>query len=165
MTQQTEAQRLADELERRFPKSGKNAAAELRRLDAVNAQLLETLKDIAYQLEKARIWGRYGLALQPVAPNALSSGKGQSPRRNRCGKGGSMKRDDIIRLYKEANGWNPEEFDRTVQELERFAALVRADEREACAALVDENAMGCENPIYRSLLQANAEAIRTRGEA
>jgi hypothetical protein len=33
MIQQTEAQRLADELERRFPKSGKNAAAELRRLD------------------------------------------------------------------------------------------------------------------------------------
>ena len=33
-------------------------------------------------------------------------------------------------------------------------------EREACAALVDRNAMGCDNPIYRSLLQANAAAIR-----
>jgi protein-arginine kinase len=36
------------------------------------------------------------------------------------------------------------------------------DEREACAALVDENAMACDNPIYRSLLQANAEEIRAR---
>jgi hypothetical protein len=43
MTQQTEALRLADELEGRFPISGKEAAAELRRLDAVNAQLLEAL--------------------------------------------------------------------------------------------------------------------------
>jgi hypothetical protein len=34
------------------------------------------------------------------------------------------------------------------------------DKREACAALVDENAMACDNPIYRSLLQANAEEIR-----
>ena len=37
-------------------------------------------------------------------------------------------------------------------------------EREACAALVDANAMACENPIYRSLLQANAQAIRQMGQ-
>lgn len=35
-------------------------------------------------------------------------------------------------------------------------------EREACAALLDANAMACENPIYRSLLQSNAAAIRAR---
>lgn len=35
-------------------------------------------------------------------------------------------------------------------------------EREACAALLEENAMACENPIYRSLLQANAADIRAR---
>ena len=40
-------------------------------------------------------------------------------------------------------------------------AAVKA-EREACAALLDANAMACENPIYRSLLQANAAAIRDR---
>lgn len=51
------------------------------------------------------------------------------------------------------------------QEVLRLVNAAVAAEREACAALVDENAMGCENPIYRSLLQANAEAIRTRGEA
>ena len=32
----------------------------------------------------------------------------------------------IIELYEEANGWSPAGFDRTVQELERFAALVVA---------------------------------------
>jgi len=37
-------------------------------------------------------------------------------------------------------------------------------EREACAAMLDENAMACENPIYRSLLQANAQAIRDMGQ-
>jgi hypothetical protein len=71
MTQQTQAQRLADELERRFPKSGKQAAAELRRLEeilalrhaagiryaaqinqleSVNAQLLEALRDMVNTL-------------------------------------------------------------------------------------------------------------------
>ena len=34
--------------------------------------------------------------------------------------------------------------------------------REACAALVDANAMACHSPIYRSLLQSNADAIRAR---
>lgn len=42
-------------------------------------------------------------------------------------------------------------------------AAVKA-EREACAALLEENAMACENPIYRSLLQANAQAIREMGK-
>ena len=42
--------------------------------------------------------------------------------------------------------------------------LAIAAEREACAALLDANAMACENPIHRSLLQANAEAIRARGQ-
>jgi hypothetical protein len=69
-----------------------------------------------------------------------------------------MTPDDIIRLYKTANGWNPEEFDRTVQELERFAALVAQHEREACAiaggAAADAGLDG----------QLVAAAIRARGE-
>jgi hypothetical protein len=36
-------------------------------------------------------------------------------------------------------------------------------EREACAALLDANAMACTSPISRSLLQSNAAAIRARG--
>jgi len=42
----------------------------------------------------------------------------------------------IAELYEEANGWNPAGFDRTVQELERFAELVRADERRRITNLM-----------------------------
>jgi hypothetical protein len=56
MTQQTEALRLADELEGRFPISGKEAAAELRRLEAVIQQLLEALEEAADDIES---WGAY----------------------------------------------------------------------------------------------------------
>lgn len=42
-------------------------------------------------------------------------------------------------------------------------AAVKA-QREACAAMLDANAMACENPIYRSLLQSNAQAIREMGQ-
>ena len=76
MSEQTEAQRLADELValHGYPLSIK-AAAELRRLDAERdslrasmAQLLEALKDIAYQLEKARIWGGMDWHYNPLHP-------------------------------------------------------------------------------------------------
>jgi hypothetical protein len=40
----------------------------------------------------------------------------------------------------------------------------QTDEREACAALLEDNAMGCDNPLFRSLLQANAAAIRAMGK-
>lgn len=38
-------------------------------------------------------------------------------------------------------------------------------EREECAKILDANAMACESPIMRSLLQSNAQAIRARGQA
>jgi hypothetical protein len=37
-----------------------------------------------------------------------------------------MNREDIIRIYKEANGWSPEGYEKTVDELERFAKAVAA---------------------------------------
>ena len=37
-------------------------------------------------------------------------------------------------------------------------------EREACAKILDANVMACNTPIMRSLLQANATAIRARGQ-
>ena len=46
-----------------------------------------------------------------------------------------------------------------------FAKLVAEAEREACAKILDANAMACESPIWRSLLQSNAQAIRARGQA
>lgn len=45
-----------------------------------------------------------------------------------------------------------------------FAHALLAAEREACAALLHENSMEEQNPIYRSLLQANAQAIMARGQ-
>ena len=86
-----------------------------------------------------------------------------------------MNKEDIIRMAREAglytilnehaheygNGY----FENTpYPELERFAALVRADERNACAALLEDNAMHCTHPLFRSLLQANAAAIRAMGK-
>lgn len=49
-------------------------------------------------------------------------------------------------------------------ELERFHQLAVANVLEACAALLETNAMACENPIHRSLLQANAAEIRALGQ-
>jgi hypothetical protein len=46
-----------------------------------------------------------------------------------------------------------------------FAKLVAEKEREACASILDANAMACESHIMRSLLQSNAQAIRVRGQA
>lgn len=46
--------------------------------------------------------------------------------------------------------------DVTFTELSRFAALIRADEREACALICDEHA---DDPVYCGT------AIRARGQA
>jgi hypothetical protein len=69
-----------------------------------------------------------------------------------------MNRDDIIRMAREAEeiqfNYRPsEEF---VYFAERFAALVAATEREACAQLCLET-----EPFYGVMF---AEAIRARGE-
>jgi DNA repair exonuclease SbcCD ATPase subunit len=95
VTEQTEAQRLADRLDLyatgdKHQKDIEDAAAELRRLDAElerksdaiqrlwaerdslrasMAQLLKALKDIAYQLEKSRIWGGMDWHYNPLHPS------------------------------------------------------------------------------------------------
>ena len=48
--------------------------------------------------------------------------------------------------------------------LEKVVAVMVAAEREECAKILDANAMACESPIMRSLLQSNAQAIRVRGQ-
>ena len=48
-----------------------------------------------------------------------------------------MSKEDIIRMYAKANGWSPAAFTDTLEELERFAALVASAEREACAEIAD----------------------------
>ena len=49
-----------------------------------------------------------------------------------------MNRDDIIRMAREAGWTGPEENVTYVAMLERFANLVAAEEREACAAVCDK---------------------------
>lgn len=78
-----------------------------------------------------------------------------------------MTRDDIIRMAKEA-GWkrvgrNPEtgpEFPILIGNLERFAALVAAAEREACAKVAESYEPTCD-----TCPSGVANAIRARGEA
>ena len=71
-----------------------------------------------------------------------------------------MTRDEIAQAMQDSagNSWGNE------AHFQRFAALVAAAERNECAALLDANAMACHSPIYRSLLQSNADAIRARGK-
>jgi hypothetical protein len=70
-----------------------------------------------------------------------------------------MTRDDIIKMAKQAK--LPYEYDTGrllhLKELERFAALVAAHEREACAKLFDGEVWAYD---YREI----AAAIRARGE-
>lgn len=74
MTAQTEAQLIADALDDEFAQgrisnhTGRKAAAELRRLEAANAELLAALVDVSYTLEKARIWGGMDWTYNPLHP-------------------------------------------------------------------------------------------------
>ena len=71
--------------------------------------------------------------------------------------------DDIIRMYEEANGWNPGEFPKTVDELKRFAALVAAAERDVIAQSLDKQADLAADDIDRQWAQEMAAAVRARG--
>jgi hypothetical protein len=83
-----------------------------------------------------------------------------------------MTRDDIIRMAKEA-GWsrtgrNPEtgpEFPVLIDRLERFAALVAAAEREACAKVCEWEAAKLKQLREALAVGICAAAIRARGEA
>ena len=79
-----------------------------------------------------------------------------------------MNHDDVIRIAREVWGdksdkpWSQS----AVLHLERFAALleakVRADEREACAHMVEDWDLECFN--YLACPRVVADAIRARGE-
>jgi hypothetical protein len=78
-----------------------------------------------------------------------------------------MTRDDIIRMAREAEcseTWGGDAFKFTVDELERFAALVAEAERNACAAIANEHAEDCYNgdqDWYKC--RSIEKAIRARG--
>ena len=75
-----------------------------------------------------------------------------------------MNQDDIIRMAREAcevaprEDWNSTAWVLSDEGLERFAALVAAAEREACAKEADEYANGLE----RNYSEIIADAIRAR---
>jgi hypothetical protein len=79
-----------------------------------------------------------------------------------------MTRDDIIKMAREA-GFNPVSYTGANLELfERFAALVAAAEREACAKVCDEKVdaeykTGKVDHNEMAWTQACAIAIRARG--
>ena len=92
-----------------------------------------------------------------------------------------MTRDDIIRMAREAGfraghielyNSDPMPFiapcsaTNCMPELVRFAAIVAAAEREACAQIVERNAAACRpHSELHDILSANAMAIRARGDA
>jgi hypothetical protein len=78
--------------------------------------------------------------------------------------------NDILRWAKEADLWMTS--DERIAAVERFAALVRADEREQCALLLERGVdlVGlAEHPAWQNytaiLLTGCAAAIRTRKES
>jgi hypothetical protein len=70
-----------------------------------------------------------------------------------------MNRDDIVRMAREAGLW-PSVTDTFPEEVQRFATLVAAAEREACAKLLDEMAAADKLSNY---YQVAALRIRERG--
>jgi hypothetical protein len=81
-----------------------------------------------------------------------------------------MTRDDIIELALQCGIWIPlasgPEREQTIDKLRRFAALVAAAERDACAQIVERNASACRpHSELHDILSANALAIRERGAA
>ena len=80
-----------------------------------------------------------------------------------------MTRDDIIELALQYGIWIPlesgPEREQTIDKLRRFAALVAAAERDACAQIVERNASACRpHSELHDVLRANALAIRARAK-
>ena len=87
-----------------------------------------------------------------------------------------MKKEDIIKMAKEAcdsdkvDAWHNGFWTLTQEELERFAALVAAHEREACANLllnVSLDSMDADHRLQSwtaTVLLNFSDAIRARGE-
>lgn len=80
-----------------------------------------------------------------------------------------MTRDEIYELALQCRVWIPlasgPEREQTIDRLRRFAALVAAAERDACAQIVERNAAACRpHSELHNVLSANALAIRARAK-
>lgn len=69
-----------------------------------------------------------------------------------------MTHEEVAILWKDANGWDVRGYTNTLEDLERFARLVAAKEREACAKVCEEQYE------YYGHDHIFAAAIRARGE-
>ena len=69
-----------------------------------------------------------------------------------------MTQEEVAILWKDANGWDVRGYTNTLEDLGRFAKLVAAKEREACAQIADEWSVGYPHPS-----RIIAAAIRARG--
>jgi hypothetical protein len=80
-----------------------------------------------------------------------------------------MTRDDIIRMAREAGFETAEEWDKFpngfVQVVARFAALVAAQEREACAKVAERWGQEIRVESWDLAGKDCAAAIRARGQA
>jgi hypothetical protein len=82
-----------------------------------------------------------------------------------------MTRDDITRMARKAGCiprrhpeyWDDVQVFATPDVLERFAALVAAAEREACAKLIESRKTGA-NELMDAVRDMEAKAIRARGQ-
>ena len=74
-----------------------------------------------------------------------------------------MTRDDIIRMAREANLTDGIELPHEIEAVERFAALVAAAEREACAKVCDAYDVA-EDVNSSDTAEGIALAIRARGQ-
>ena len=80
-----------------------------------------------------------------------------------------MTQEEVAILWKDANGWDVRGYTNTLEDLERFAKLVAAKEREACAKVCDakvnaEYATGKVDHNEMGWTQSCAISIRARGE-
>jgi hypothetical protein len=73
-----------------------------------------------------------------------------------------MNRDDIIRMAQEADVWIVGQEPYQAQ-LERFASLVAAHEREACAKVCEDNDAAWTETAWNDACHTCAAAIRARG--
>jgi hypothetical protein len=74
-----------------------------------------------------------------------------------------LDKDDIIKMAREA-GFNPVSYmGANLESFERFAALVAAHEREACAKLIESRKNGA-NELMDLVRDMEAQAIRARSE-
>ena len=76
-----------------------------------------------------------------------------------------MTQEEVAIIWKDANGWDVKGYETTLKDLERFAKLVAAKEREACAKLVKDYMKETAIMEARGCLASVAYDIRARGEA